>query len=65
VSAVEEQSVEQRSSVEVSRNAKGDAQLRVKLYDGVAEAEVDRLRGLATDTYRALEREFYGAPKEA
>ena len=62
MSAVEhEQQTESRSSIALERNARGDCQIKVKLYDGVTETEVDRLRTLAVDNYRQLEREFYGA----
>ena len=45
---------EQRSSVEIARNAKGDAQPRVKVYAGEDEAEMARLRDLAVRTYLAV-----------
>jgi hypothetical protein len=34
-------------------NAKGDAQVTVKVYDGADQAEVDRIRQLAVSTYNA------------
>jgi hypothetical protein len=55
------QPAEQRSSVSISRNAKGEAQFAVKAYEGCEVDELTRLRELAVSNYRELYREFYGA----
>lgn len=44
--------VEQRSSIKISTNAKQEAQVEVKLYDGADETEITRLRTLAVEAYR-------------
>lgn len=54
--AFEAPPVEQRSSVKVSSNAKGEAQVEVKAVDGVAETELQRLRELAVGNYLAAMR---------
>lgn len=43
---------EQRSSVKVTLNAKGEAQVEVKVYAGEDEAELERARTLAVDAFR-------------
>jgi len=45
--------VEQRSSVKIATNAKQEAQVEVKVYDGADEVEVTRIRELAVSTYKA------------
>ena len=45
--------VEQRSSVKISTNAKQEAQVEVKIYDGADPVDVDRIRELAVSTYKA------------
>lgn len=45
---------ESRSSVAVAMNAKGEAQVTVKVYDGADETELERIRRLAVATYQAL-----------
>ncbi len=55
-----EQQIESRSSVKISRNAKGEAQFEVKVYDGSTEEELDEVRRIAVVQYEALERELVG-----
>lgn len=55
-----EQHEEQRSSVKLVRNAKGDTQIEVKVYAGDTEQDVDRARDLAVRTYRELNTNFAG-----
>jgi hypothetical protein len=55
-----EQREEQRSSVKLVRNAKGDTQIEVKVYAGDTEQDVDRARDLAVRTYRELNTNFAG-----
>lgn len=50
--------LEQRSSVKLVRNAKGDPQWEIKVVAGDEEADVERARQLALDQYRDLETEF-------
>lgn len=57
----EGQQAEQRSSIKISRNAKGDAQFEIKAYEDVTVDEMTRLREIAVSNYRALNAEFYGA----
>jgi hypothetical protein len=49
---------EQRSSVEISRTAKGDATWKVKVYADATQAQVEAARKLALDQYRDLEAEL-------
>jgi hypothetical protein len=49
--------LEQKSSIKISSNSKGEAVPEVKCYEGVAPDEMDRLRGIAVEQYRALLRE--------
>lgn len=49
--------VEQRSSVKISMNAKGEAQVEVKAYEGVEGAELERIRLLAVAAYNQTARE--------
>jgi hypothetical protein len=53
--------LEQRSSVKLTRNAKGDCQIEVKVYAGEDEAEVQRIREVAQRQYIEAEKAFYGA----
>lgn len=53
MSTTEYTATEQKSSVKISQTAKGDATVEVKVYDGVDEDELGRLRRLAVDTYAA------------
>lgn len=48
----------QRSSVKLTRNAKGDTQAEVKVYAGDTEEDVARARRLAVETYKGLVAEF-------
>lgn len=48
---------EQRSSVHVSMNAKGEAQVAVKVYEGADEREIARLREIAVRTYIAAAKD--------
>jgi hypothetical protein len=51
---------EQRSSIRLTRNAKGDTQIDVKVRVGDTEADVAHARDLALRVYRELWAEFYG-----
>lgn len=42
---------EAKSSVALEMNSKGEAQVKVKVYDGVDEGELIRIRRLAVDAY--------------
>lgn len=42
---------EARSSVKISQNAKGEAQVEVKVYDGFEPGSLDVIRGEAVRTY--------------
>lgn len=48
---------EAKSSVKISMNAKGEAQVEVKAYDGVDATELERVRQLAVTTYNATARD--------
>ena len=48
---------EAKSSVAVSQNAKGEAQVTVKVYAGTQEAELDATRRLAIKVYNDTVRE--------
>jgi len=50
--------IEQRSSVKVTRNAKGDPQFEIKVVDGVDEAEMMRLQRIAVAHYWDLVTEL-------
>jgi len=50
--------VEQKSSIKAVRNAKGEAQFEVKVYEGTEDGELDRIRELTVAQFRALEREL-------
>ena len=50
--------VEARSKVKVTRNAKGDPQWEVSIVEGADENEIQRLRTIAVDTWRALARDL-------
>lgn len=61
MSAVEDgQQLEQKSSIKVTRNAKGDAQFEAKIVAGVTDLELDELRAKAVKTYQELARELGG-----
>lgn len=49
-----------RSSVKVTRNAKGDPQWEIKIRVGDTAVEVAEAREIALATHRALERELLG-----
>ena len=53
--------VEARSMVKVTRNAKGDPQWEVSVVEGADETEIQRLRMIAVDAWRALERDLAGS----
>lgn len=55
------QVVEQKSSIKVTRNAKGDAQFEAKIVAGVTDGELNELRAKAVKTYQELARELGGA----
>lgn len=42
---------EAKSSIAITQNAKRDAQVTVKIYDGATLEEIDRIRQLAVATY--------------
>lgn len=45
--------VEQKSSIKISTNAKQEAQVEVKIYDGTDETELTRIRELAVNAYKS------------
>jgi hypothetical protein len=47
-----------RSSVKLTRNAKGDTQIEVKVRVGDTEDEVETARRLAVETYENLRGSF-------
>lgn len=47
-----------RSSVYVARNAKGEPQFAVKVYNGDSAAQIAGAREIALQEYRALQEEF-------
>lgn len=47
---------EAKSSVKISMTAKGDATVEVKVYDGSAADEIERIRQLAVKTYNDTAR---------
>jgi len=49
--SVEVEQQEVRSSVKIDTTAKGMAQVRVSVYAGETEAEMDRLKDLAVNCY--------------
>lgn len=53
--------VEPRSKVKLTRNAKGDPQWEVSVVEGADETEIQRLRMIAVDAWRALERDLAGS----
>lgn len=61
MSSTDYQPVEQKSSIKVTRNAKGEPQFEAKVVAGATEPELTELRRLAVDQYRQLTREL-GAP---
>jgi hypothetical protein len=46
------------SKIKVTRNAKGEPQWEISVREDVEPGELDRLRKIAVDQYRALEQEF-------
>lgn len=50
--------VEQRSSIKVSKNAKGEAQWEVKVVAGDDESVLNDARQIAVAQHQALEREL-------
>jgi hypothetical protein len=52
---------ESKSSVAVEANSKGDAQAKVKAYDGVTAEEMDRLSALAVETFTATRARLLAA----
>lgn len=61
MSAPEQQQLESRSSVKLTRNAKGDCQIEVKVYEGFDSAQFEFAKARAVEAYRELERAFYGS----
>lgn len=53
----EGQVAEQKSSIKVTRNAKGDAQWDVRVVAGATMGELDELRRIAVAQHLALSRE--------
>lgn len=49
--------IEQKSSVKITCNAKGEAQPEIKVYADTAADELERIRGLAVAAYLATQRE--------
>lgn len=43
---------ESKSSVKITLNYKGEAQLEVKIYDGTTQDEADAIKQVATQTFR-------------
>lgn len=54
----EQPAVEQKSSIKVTRNAKGDAQFEAKIVHGVTDGELADLRRQAVETWQALARDL-------
>jgi hypothetical protein len=52
------QQAEQRSSIKVTRNAKGDAQFEAKVVSGATDEELTTLRTQAVTQYRELAKEL-------
>jgi hypothetical protein len=61
MSASEHEPVEQKSTIKVTRNAKGEAQFEAKVVHGVTDDELADLRRQAVAHYNALNRELGGA----
>lgn len=55
---MDEHQQEARSSVKITRNAKGEAQFEVKAYTGEPLSVIEEARENAIHIYRELEREF-------
>lgn len=53
-----EQQAEGRSSIKLTRNAKGDTQIEVKIRVGDTDAEIDNARQKAIATYNDLRAQF-------
>lgn len=52
-----DQPLEQKSSVKITCNAKGEAQPEIKVYEGTDAAELERIRNLAVQTYNETQRD--------
>lgn len=52
------QPVEQKSSIKVTRNAKGEPQFEAKVVDGATDEELTTLRRQAVNQYRELTKEL-------
>lgn len=52
-----DQPLEQKSSVKISCNAKGEAQPEIKVYEGTNAVELERIRQLAVQTYNQTARD--------
>lgn len=57
MSSGEYQTETAKSSVKIAMTAKGEATVEVKAYDGVDEAEMDRIRQLAVRIYNETARD--------
>lgn len=49
---------ESRSSVKLTRNAKGDTQIEVKVYVGDSDDDLEHARQKAVDVYNQLRTEY-------
>lgn len=49
---------ESRSSVKLTRNAKGDTQIDVKVYVGDSEHDIDDAKAKAIEVYNSLAAEY-------
>ncbi len=54
----QEQGTEARSSVKLSRNAKGETQIEVKVYSGDTSDDVDTAKAKAVEVYDSLRTEY-------
>ena len=57
-STTQPQEQEQRSSIKVTRNAKGDPQWEVKVVEGSTNESLDEIRRIAVNQYTALRVEL-------
>ena len=58
MSADESRQVEQKSSIKVTRNAKGEPQFEAKVVQGATDDELTALRTQAVTQYRELAKEL-------
>lgn len=50
--------VEQKCSIKVTRNAKGEAQWEAKVVEGFDPTELERVRLAAVELHRSLQRDL-------